>query len=162
MPSNHLILCQPFSFCLQSFPGSGFFPMNWLFTSGGQRIGTSASASVLPMNIQDWFPLVLTGWISLQSKGLSRVFSNTIVQKHQFFSAQLSLENTKSKTAYYGLMSAQFCLVTGNENLRGYLVILLPWGLIVSCNFSPTSQSHIIITGYTDLKKNALDWNQKL
>ena len=61
------------------------------FTSGGQSIGVSASASVLPMNIQDWFPLVWTGWISLQSKGLSRVFSNTIVQKHQFFGAQLSL-----------------------------------------------------------------------
>ena len=81
----------PFSSCLQSFPASGSFPMNQLFAWGGQRIGVSASASVLPMNIQDWFPLGWSGWISLQSKGLSRVFSNTTVQKHQFFSTQLSL-----------------------------------------------------------------------
>ena len=81
----------PFSFRLQSFPESGSFPMRWLFTSGGQSIGASASASVLPMNIQGWFPLGLTGLISLQSKGLSRVFSNTTAQKHQFFGAQLSL-----------------------------------------------------------------------
>ena len=67
------------------------FPMSQFFTSGGQSIGVSASAPVLPMNIQDWFPLGRTGWISLQSKGLSRVFSNTTVQKHQFFGAQLSL-----------------------------------------------------------------------
>ena len=81
----------PFCSCLQSFPTSGSFPMSRFFTSGGQGIGVSASASVLPMNIQDWFPLKWTGWISLQSKALSRVFSNTTVQKHQFFSAQLSL-----------------------------------------------------------------------
>ena len=81
----------PFSFCLQLFPASGSFPMSQFFSSGGQNIGVSASTSVLPMNIQNWFPLGLTGWISLQSKGLSRIFSNTIVQKHQFFSAQLSL-----------------------------------------------------------------------
>ena len=80
----HLILCRPFS-CLQSFPASGSFPMSQLFAACGQSIGVSASASVLPMNIQDWFPLGGTGWISLQSKGLSRVFSNTTVQKHQFF-----------------------------------------------------------------------------
>ena len=73
----------PFSH-LQSFPASGSFPVSQFFTSGGQNIGVSASASVLPMNIQDWFPLGRTGWISLQSKGLSRVFSNTTVQKHQF------------------------------------------------------------------------------
>ena len=78
----------PFSFCLQSFPASGSFPMSPLFTSGSQSIGASASASVLQMNIQDWFPLRWTGWISLQSKGLSRVFSNTTVRKHQFFGAQ--------------------------------------------------------------------------
>ena len=76
------------SFCLQSFPASGSFQMSQLFTSGGQRIGVSASASVLPMNIQDWFPLGLTGLISLLSKRLSRIFSNTTVQKHQFFSTQ--------------------------------------------------------------------------
>ena len=81
----------PFSSCPQSFSASGSFPMSQLFTSGGQSIGVSASTSVLPMNTQDWFPLGWTGWISLQSKGFSRVFSNTTVQKHQFFSAQLSL-----------------------------------------------------------------------
>ena len=81
----------PFSSHLQSFPASGSFPMSQFFASGGQGIGVSASASVLPMNIQDWFPIGWTGWISLQSKGLSRVFSNTTVQKHQFFGTQLSL-----------------------------------------------------------------------
>ena len=81
----------PFSFHLQSFPTLGSFPMSQFFASGGQSIGVSASASVLPMNIQDWVPLGWTGWISLQPKGLSRVFSNTTVQKHQFFSAQISL-----------------------------------------------------------------------
>ena len=81
----------PFSSCLQCFPLSASFPMTQFFTSGGQSFKASASASVLPMNIQDWFPLGLTGWISLQSKGFSRVFSNTTVQKHQFFSTQLSL-----------------------------------------------------------------------
>ena len=80
----------PFSSCLQSFRASGSFLMSQLFTSGGQSIRASASGSVLPMNIQGWFPLGLTGFISLQSKGL-RVFSNTTVQKHQFFGAQLSL-----------------------------------------------------------------------
>ena len=82
----------PFSW-LQSFPASGLFQMSQLFTSGGQSIGVSASTSVLPMNTQDWSPLGWTGWISLQSKGLSRVFSNTTVQKHQFFSAQLSSQS---------------------------------------------------------------------
>ena len=75
----------PFSSCLQSFPASGSFQMSRFFTSGGQSIGVSASTSALPMNIQDWFPLGWTGWIPLQSKELSRVFSNTTVQKHQFF-----------------------------------------------------------------------------
>ena len=78
-------------FCLQTFPASRSFSLNQFFTSGGQIIGVSASASVLAMNIKDWFPLELTGLISLQSKGFSRVFSNTTVQKHQFFGAQLSL-----------------------------------------------------------------------
>ena len=78
----------PFSSCLQSFPASGSFPRSQFFASGGQRIRASASASVLPMNIQGWFPLGLTGLISLLSKGLSRVFSNTMVWKHQFFGAQ--------------------------------------------------------------------------
>ena len=91
MPSNHLILCWPFSSHLQSSPASGSFQMSQFLTSAGQSIGVSASTSVLPMNTQDWSPLGWTGWISLQYKGLSRVFSNTTVQKHQFFSAQLSL-----------------------------------------------------------------------
>ena len=81
----------PFS-RLQSSPTSGSFPMSQ-FSSGGQRIGVSASALILPMNIKDWFPLGWTGWISLQSKGLSTVFSNTTVQKHQFFGTQLSLQS---------------------------------------------------------------------
>ena len=81
----------PFFSCPQSFPASGSFPMSQLFTTGGQNIGVSASTSVLPMNTQDWPPLGWTGWISLQSKGLSRVFSNTTVQRHQFFGNQLSL-----------------------------------------------------------------------
>ena len=83
----------PFSSCLQSFPASGSFSVSQFFASGGQSIGVSASASVLPMNTQDWFPLGRTGWISLLSKRLSRVFSNTIVQKHQFSGTQLSLQS---------------------------------------------------------------------
>ena len=90
----------PFFSCLQSFPTSGSFPMSQLFTSDGQSIGVSASASVLPMNIQGWFPLRLTGWISLQSKGLFRkVFSNTTVQKHQLFGTQIS------KLSFYNVFS---------------------------------------------------------
>ena len=81
----------PFSSHFQSFPASGSFPMSQFFESGGQSIGVSASTSVLPMSIQDWFPLGWTSWISLQSKGVSRVFSNTTLQKHQLFGAQLSL-----------------------------------------------------------------------
>ena len=83
----------PFSSCPQSFPASGSFQMSQLFASGGQSIGVSASKSVLPMNTQDWSPLGWTGWISLQCKGLSRVFSNTTVQKHQFLGTQLSSQS---------------------------------------------------------------------
>ena len=96
MPSNHLVLCHPFYSCLQSFPASGSFLMSLLFMSGVQGIGASASASVLPMSIQDWFPLGFTGLMSLQSGRLPRVFSNTTVQEHQvlqcsaFFMLQLS------------------------------------------------------------------------
>ena len=93
MPSNHFILYRHFSSCPQSLAASGSFQMSQLFTSSGRSIGVSASTSVLPMNNQDWSPLGWTGWISLQSKGLSRVFSNTTVQKHQFFGTQLSLES---------------------------------------------------------------------
>ena len=88
MPSNHLILCCPLSSCLHSFPASGSFPMSQLFLSGGQRIEALASASVLPVNIQDWFHLGFFGLISLLFKGLSRVFSSTTVRRHQFFSDQ--------------------------------------------------------------------------
>ena len=90
MSSSHLILCRP----LLLLPPSRSFPMSQLFAWGGQSIGASASASVLPMNTQDWSPLGWTGWMSLQSNGLSRVFSNTTVQKHQFFSTQLSSQSS--------------------------------------------------------------------
>ena len=92
MPSNHLILCRPLLLLPSIFPSirvSSNESQMSLFTSGGQRIGASASTSVLPMNTEDWSPFGWTGWISLQSKGLSRVFSNTTVQKHQFFATQL-------------------------------------------------------------------------
>ena len=95
-------LSSPSPPTLQSFLASGLFPISQFFTSGGQTIGISASASVLPMNIQDWFPLGWTGWVSLLSKGLSRVFSNTTVQKHQFFSAQL-LE--KGMTNHFSILA---------------------------------------------------------
>ena len=91
--SNHLISVVPFFSCLQSFPASESFPMSQPFAWGGQSTGVSASASVLPMNTQDWSPLGWTSWISLQSKGLSRVFSNTTAQKHQFFCAQPSSQS---------------------------------------------------------------------
>ena len=90
--------------CLQSFPASGSFPVSQFFTSGGQSVGVSASTSVLPMNIQDWFPLGWTSWISLETEGLSRVFSNTTVQKNQFFSAQLFFREGNGNPLQY------FCL----------------------------------------------------
>ena len=93
MPSSHLILCHPLLLLPPIPPASQSFPMSQLFASGGQSIGVAASASVLPMNTQDWSPLGWTGWISLQFKGLARVFSNTTVQKHQFFGAQLSSQS---------------------------------------------------------------------
>ena len=100
MPSNYLILYHPL--LLPSiFPASGSFQMSQFFTSGGQNIGVSASASVLPMNIQDWFPLGFTFLIYLQSKGLSRVFSNTTVQKHQFLHTQFSLLSTLTSIHNY-------------------------------------------------------------
>ena len=93
MSTNYLVLCCPLLLLPSIFSASGAFPMSWFFQSGGQSIGVSISASALPVNIQDWFPLELIGWISLQSKGLSRVFSNTTVQKHQFFDSQLSSQS---------------------------------------------------------------------
>ena len=93
MPSSHLILCRPLFSCPQSLPASGFFPMSQFFAWGSQSTGVSALASFLPKNTQGLSPLEWTDWISLQSKGLSRVFSNTTVQKHQFFGAQLSSQS---------------------------------------------------------------------
>ena len=97
MPSNHLIFCCPLVFRLQFFPASGPFPVSQSFESGGQSIGVSASGSVLPMNIQDWFPLGLTVLISLQSKGLTRVFFNTTVPKHQFVRLTYNLSSPSFK-----------------------------------------------------------------
>ena len=91
MLSNHLILCCPFSFCLESFPASESFPMSQLLASGGQSIGASALATVLPMNTQGWFVLGLIDLISVQARGLSGVFSSITIQKHQFFGVQPSL-----------------------------------------------------------------------
>ena len=99
----------PFSSCPQSLPASGSFPMSQLFTRGGQCIGVSDSASVLPMNTQDWSPLGWTGWISLQSKGLSTVFSNTTVQKRQFFCTQLSSQSIHDHWKNHSLDQTDLC-----------------------------------------------------
>ena len=104
-----------FSSCPQSFPASESFLMSRLFTSSGQRLGASASASVLPTNIQDWFPLGLTGWISLQSKGLSRVFSNTTVQKHQFHVCMCMCPHTQS---YQEAIQWQFLTLISTSSSR--------------------------------------------
>ena len=106
MPSNRLILCRPFSSCLQSFPASGSLPVSQFFPSGSQSIGVSASASVLPMNTQDWFPSGRTGWISLQSKALSTVFCCTTVRKYQFFGTQPGFNNKSDSwiTTYRSVM----------------------------------------------------------
>ena len=97
-----------FSFCLQSFPASGSFPIHQFFASGSQSIGVSASASVLPINIQGWSPLGWTGWISLQSKGLLRVFSSTTVQKRQFFGSASSLEAFKHPSPFLSALNLYF------------------------------------------------------
>ena len=115
----------PFSSCPQSFPASRSFQMSQLFAWSGQSIGVSASTSVLPMNTQDWSPLGWTSWTSLQSKGLSRVFSNTTVQKHQFFSAQLSLQSNSYIHTYYIL-----------SNVRGQLLYPL-WIFFLSSKTPP-------------------------
>ena len=93
MHSNHIILCRPLLLPSSVFPSRGSIQMSQLFASGGQSIGISASTSVLPMNTQDWSPLECTGWITLQSKGLSRVFPNTTVQKHKFSGTELSSQS---------------------------------------------------------------------
>ena len=107
----------PFSSCLLPFPVSGSFQITQFFASGGQSIGVSASASVLPVNIQDWLPLGWSGWISLLSKGLSRVFSNTTVQKHQFFSAQLSLRSNLTSVHDYLENHSFDCTDLCNDNI---------------------------------------------
>ena len=106
----------PFSSCLQSFPTSGSFQMSQFFTWGGQNVGVSASASVPPMNIQDWFPLGWTGWISLQSEGLARVFSNTTVQKHQFFGTQSCLWSNSH--THIWLLEKSLWMVTSSMQLN--------------------------------------------
>ena len=117
----------PFSSCPQSFPASESFPISQLLASGGQSIGVSASTSVLPMNAQDWYPLGWTGWISLQSKGLSRVFSNTTVQKHQYFGAQLSLQSSSHMCIYvYMCLYISMCIY-------GYLYMYVCVYICVYC-----------------------------
>ena len=117
----------PFFSCPQSFLASGYFPMSWLFASGGQSIGASASALVFPVNIQGWFPLGLSGLISLQSKGLWRVFPSTIIWKHQFFGAQPSLWSTSHICTWlleklylwlYRSLSAKWCLCFSSGRRR--------------------------------------------
>ena len=119
----------PFSSCPQSFPASESFPMNQLFAWGGQSIGVSASALVLPMNTQDWSPLGWTGWISLQSKGLSRVFSNTTVQKHKFFSTQLFSQSnshihTWPRSNIYQMCSTEVHVEILKHNALAFIYIL--------------------------------------
>ena len=134
----------PFSSCLQSFPTSGSFPMSQFFASGSQSIGVSASASVLPMNIEDWFPLGWTDWISLQSKVLSRVFSNTTVQKHQFFSAQLSLYSN-SHICTWHVRHVRVQLFATPWTIHGILQArILDW---VAYPFSRGSSWHTNLTG---------------
>ena len=119
VPSNHLILCHPLLLRLQAFPASGSFLMSQFFTSGGQSIGASASASVLPMNIQDWFPLGWTGWISLQSKGLSRVFSNITIQKHQFLGSSLG-KTLLAFALLHFVLQGQTCLIQVSRECSGH------------------------------------------
>ena len=140
MPSNnHLILCHPLLLLPSIFPASGSFQMSQLFASGGQSIGASASASVLPMNTQDWFPLGWTGWMSLQSKGLSRVFSNTthsseasILQRSAFFIVQLSHPfMTTGKTTFHlnspGVFISAKCYWTKYESVHSQRVKPIYW-----------------------------------
>ena len=131
----------PLSFCLQSFLTSGSFPTSWLFTSGGQSIGALTSASVLPMNIQDWFPLGMTGLISLLSRGLSRVFSSTTVWKHKFFSAQLSswsnshICTQKNHSFDYRDLCWQVMSLLFNS-LSRFVIAFLPRSMVLHTAFS--------------------------
>ena len=132
----------PFSFCPQSLPASGSFPMSQLFAWGGQSIGVSASASVLPMNTQDWSPLGWTGWISLQSKGLSRVFSSSTIQKHQFFSVQLS---SKFQLSHPYMTTGKTIALTRRTLVSKVMSLLLNMlsGLVIT--FLPRSK-HLLIS----------------
>ena len=128
MPSSHLIRSCPLFSCPQSLPASESFPMSQLFTLGGQNIGVSALASFLPKNTQDWSPLGWAGWVSLQSKGLSRVFSNTTVQKHQFFGAQLSLQSNSHiwiSKCYMVYFKEVFKTLTGIQRNKNFHTLLM-------------------------------------
>ena len=141
----------PFSSTLQSFPTSGSSQMSQLFASGGQSIGFSASTTVLPMNIQDWFPLGLTGWISLQSKRLSRVFSSTTVQKHQFFGAQLYSPTLTSIHDYdHGLW-----YMTGKTIALTRRIFV---GKVTSLLFNMLSR--LVITFFPRSKRLLIEWLQ--
>ena len=131
-----------FSFCPQSLPSSGSFPVSQLFAWGGQRTGVSASASVLPVNIQDWFPLGWTGWISLQSKGLSRVFSKTTVQKHQFFSSQLS---SQSNSHIYTWSLEKIIALTRQSFVGKVMSLLFNMLSRLVINFLPRNK-HLLIS----------------
>ena len=134
MPSNHLVLYHP----LLLLPSTGSFPISQCFASGSQSIG--ASASVLPINIQDWFPLGLTGWISLQSKGLLRVFSNTTVQKHQLFSAQFSSVQSLSRVQLFATSwtaaHQAFLSITNSWSLLNLMFIesVMPSNHLILCH----------------------------
>ena len=131
----------PFSFCPQSLPASGSFPMSQLLAWGGQSIGVSSSASVLPMNTWDWSLLEWTGWISLQSKGLSRVFSNTTVQKHKFFGAQLSSQSNSHMTT-------------------GKTIVLTRWTSVDKVIFLFNMLSRLVITFLPRSKRLLISWLQ--
>ena len=140
---------MPFAFCLQSFPASGSFPMSQFFASGGRSIGASASASVLPMNIQGWFPLGSTGLISFQSEGLSRVFSSTTVQNHQFSGAQPSIWSNShihmwplEKTIAFPIWTSISKMMSLLFNmLSGFIIAFLPRSkcLLISWLQSPSA-----------------------
>ena len=134
-----------FSSCLQSFPASGSFQMSQVFPSGGQSVGGSALTSILPMNIQDWFPLGWTGWISLQSKGLSRVFSNTTVEKHTFFSTQLCLSSNSHIHTW---------LLEKNKALTRWTFV----GKVISLLFNMLSR--LVITFLPRSKRLLISWLQ--
>ena len=150
--SNISSSVAPFSSCPQSFPASGSFLMSQFFASGGQSIGASASASVLPMNIQDWFPLGWTGWIILKSKGFSRVFSNTTVQKHQFFGTQLTTGRTNTRRTFVEkLMSLLFKIHTIKMTIEIFLGFLFNLGKFLSipsllCAFLKLINSYWILS----------------